>query len=39
LDHRRMGQFHRFLNEAHLMELHLRGRLFTWSNERTSPML
>jgi hypothetical protein len=39
LDHRCMGQFRQFLNDAHLKELHLRGRLFTWSNERTSPTL
>jgi hypothetical protein len=31
-----MGQFRRFLNDAHLKELHLRGHLFTWSNERTN---
>jgi hypothetical protein len=29
LDHRLMGQFRRFLNEANLREIHLRGRLFT----------
>jgi hypothetical protein len=38
-DRRRMGQFRQFLNNAHLKELHLRGRLFTWSNKRTSPTL
>jgi hypothetical protein len=31
---RLMGQFQWFLNEALLKELHLNGRLFTWSNER-----
>jgi hypothetical protein len=39
LDCRRMGQFRCFLNDAHLKELHLRGRMFTWSNECTSPTL
>jgi hypothetical protein len=34
-----MGQFRRFLNEALLKEVHLHGRLFTWSNERTHPTL
>jgi hypothetical protein len=32
-----MGQFHRFLNEARLKEIHLNSRLFTWSNERRHP--
>lgn len=39
LNRRRMGQFRRFLNEASLKELHLQGRLFTWSNEREHPTL
>jgi hypothetical protein len=39
LNRRRMGQFRRFLNEAALKELHLEGRLFTWSNERAHPTL
>jgi hypothetical protein len=39
LDRRCMCQFRRFLNDAHLKELHLRGRLFMWSNERSSPTL
>jgi hypothetical protein len=34
-----MGQFHRFLNEALLKEIHLQGRLFTWSNECSHPTL
>lgn len=34
-----MGQFRLFLNNAALKELHLSGRLFTWSNERTHPTL
>jgi hypothetical protein len=29
-----MGQFRCFLNDAVLKEIHLSGRLFTWSNER-----
>jgi hypothetical protein len=33
------GQFRRFLNKAHLKELHLRGHLFTWRNECASPTL
>jgi hypothetical protein len=39
LDHQRMGQFWRFLNDANLRKIHLSGRLFTWSNERTHPTL
>jgi exonuclease III len=39
LNRRLMGQFRRFLNEALLKEVHLHGRLFTWSNERTHPTL
>jgi hypothetical protein len=34
-----MGPFRRFLNDLELLELHLHGRLFTWSNERTHPTL
>jgi hypothetical protein len=34
-----MGQFHHFINEATLKELHLNGHLFTWSNERSHPTL
>jgi hypothetical protein len=34
-----MGQFCRFINEASLEEIHLEGRLFTWSNERCHPTL
>jgi hypothetical protein len=29
LNRRRMGQFHRFINDASLQEIHLNGRLFT----------
>jgi exonuclease III len=32
LNRRRMGQFRRFLREAALKEVHLHGRLYTWSN-------
>jgi hypothetical protein len=39
LNRRLMGQFSRFLNEALLKEVHLHGRLFTWSNERIHPTL
>jgi hypothetical protein len=28
-----------FCHLAHLKELHMRGRLFTWSNKRISPMI
>lgn len=34
-----MGHFRRFLNDLELSELHLSGRLFTWSNERVHPTL
>jgi hypothetical protein len=34
-----MGQFCRFLNESLLKEIHLQGRLFTWSNECSHPTL
>jgi hypothetical protein len=34
-----MGQFWRFLNDAALQEMHLNGRLFTWSNECVHPTL
>lgn len=39
LNRRCMGQFRRFLNDAALKELHLHGRLNTWSNEREHPTL
>lgn len=39
LSRRMMGRFRRFLNDLELLELHLHGRLFTWSNERTHPTL
>ena len=34
-----MNSFRQLLNEVELQELHLRGRLYTWSNERDSPTL
>jgi endonuclease/exonuclease/phosphatase family metal-dependent hydrolase len=35
-----MGQFSWFLNDATLQEIHLSGRMFTWSNnERLHPTL
>jgi endonuclease/exonuclease/phosphatase family metal-dependent hydrolase len=39
LNRRHMGQFRRFLNDATLQEIHLNGRLFTWSNEKAHPIL
>lgn len=36
---RLMGQFCRFINDAAFKEIHLNGRLFTWSNERVHPTL
>jgi endonuclease/exonuclease/phosphatase family metal-dependent hydrolase len=34
-----MGQFRHFINEAVVKEVHMEGRLFTWSNERSHPTL
>jgi hypothetical protein len=34
-----MTAFHNALNSMELTELHLQGRLFTWSNEQHHPML
>ncbi|CAN6371768.1 unnamed protein product [Urochloa humidicola] len=34
-----MNRFRHFLDATELMELHLHGRLYTWSNERASPTL
>jgi exonuclease III len=39
LNRRLMGMFRRFLQEMELAELHLTGRLYTWSNERSHPTL
>lgn len=37
LNRRMMGHFRRFLSDLELKELHLHGRLYTWSNERAHP--
>jgi hypothetical protein len=34
-----MGKFHRLLQDLELYELHLHGRLYTWSNEQLHPTL
>jgi hypothetical protein len=34
-----MGRFCRLLQDLDLIELHLQGRLYTWSNERAHPTL
>jgi hypothetical protein len=39
LNKRLMGQLRRLLNDAVLKEIHLQGRLFTWSNDRVHPTL
>jgi hypothetical protein len=39
LDPRLMGQFRHFISVVALKEIHLNGRLFTWSNERSHPTL
>jgi hypothetical protein len=39
LNRRLMGCFYHFLNDVSLKEIHLQGRLFTWSNERLHPTL
>jgi hypothetical protein len=39
LNLRLMGQFRRLLSDTCLREIHLNGRLFTWSNERAQPTL
>lgn len=39
LDHQCMRRFSRFLGRVAVEELHLNGRLFTWSNERLHPTL
>jgi hypothetical protein len=39
VNRRLMGQFRNFLNLDALIELHLNGRMFTWSNERVHPTL
>lgn len=39
LHRRTMSRFRQFLNNLELKELHLHGRLYTWSNERAHPTL
>jgi hypothetical protein len=39
LNRRLVGQFHHFLNDSVPKEIHLSGRLYTWSNERSHPTL
>ena len=39
IDRRMMGKFKRFIDDCALKELFLRGRKFTWSNEREVPTL
>ena len=39
LDRRCMRRFRRFLGAVAVEELHLNGRLFTWTNERLHPTL
>ena len=34
-----MNRFRQFINETELQELYLKGRLYTWSNERDTPTL
>jgi len=34
-----MNRFRRFINDTELHELNLKGRLYTWSNERDKPTL
>jgi hypothetical protein len=37
VNERLMAQFRGFINAATLKEIHLKGKLFTWSNERAHP--
>lgn len=39
INRRNMGRFRRFVNETELKDVHLHGRSFTWSNERSRPTL
>jgi hypothetical protein len=39
VNERLMAQFRGFINAATLKEIHLKGKLFTWSNERAHPTL
>ena len=39
LNRRMMNAFRRFISDAELHDLQLKGRRFTWSNERAAPTL
>jgi hypothetical protein len=39
LNRRMMSRFRQLIDEVELQELYLKGRLYTWSNERDSPTL
>ena len=39
LNRRMMSRFRQFIDGAELQELYLKGRLYTWSNERDRPTL
>lgn len=39
LNRRMMRSFRQFLNDVELLENHLKGRLYTWSNERDTPTM
>lgn len=39
INKRNLGRFKHFINEHELKDISLRGRLFTWSNERERPTL
>jgi hypothetical protein len=39
LNRRLMGKMRRFLQDLEMLELHLQGRLYTWSNEQARPTL
>jgi hypothetical protein len=34
-----LGDFHRLINSLDLKEIHLKGRRYTWSNQRDAPTL
>lgn len=39
LNRRMMGRFRQFIGDSGLIDLHLQGRLYTWTNERQVPTL
>jgi endonuclease/exonuclease/phosphatase family metal-dependent hydrolase len=39
LNRRMMGRFRRFIDDMEFIDLHLKGRLDTWSSEREAPTL